>query len=214
MVEKSTLVKFGKHEHICQLRDQGLLHMKPISYFRQIEDEELRGDRYEGIAGVHRGDSGTATPENDLEHPFIINKWELLLELPQLERMNIFCLCAVRPSMGSFPVDDKNFRFGDYALVLVNPQEFINRISSKLKSLHIDHKADLVEYVSEDYTGEMGPFKKLSRFAYQSEWRLTCSGCSGEDIQIPIGDIKDICIVVKSIEVNQKLSEILNIPLS
>jgi len=208
-IEKATLVKFGQYEHICQLRDQGLLYMNTLLYFRQIEDEELRGDKFEGVADVKRGNSGKVTPKNDPENQFIVSRWEIRRDLPQLEKINVFCMCAVRPSMGNFPVDKRNFRFGDYALILTNPQEFIDRISSQLESGNINHKANLVEYIS-NYAGEVGPFRKLKDFAYQSEWRLVCyNGPSKERDDIRIGSIKDICIVVKSNEVNQRLSILL-----
>lgn len=119
-------------------------------------------------------------------------------------------MCAVRPSVGSFPIDQRNFEFGDYALILTNPQKFIDRISSQLESQQINHKANLVEYVDNNYVGEVGPFRKLKNFDYQSEWRLVCyNGPGKERNDIHIGSIKDICVVVKSNEVNQRLSIIL-----
>jgi len=38
-------------------------------------------------------------------------------------------MCAVRPLVGSFPVDERNLRFGSHALVTTNAQEFIDRIA-------------------------------------------------------------------------------------
>ena len=209
MVENATLVKFGQYEHICQLRDEGLLYMNNLPHFWQIEDGELRGDKFDSVAEVMRGSSGTATPENDPENPVRVRNWVIRRHPPQPEKINIFCMCAVRPSVGSFPVDKMNFRFGDYALILTNPQEFIDRISSQLKSQNIRHRADLVKYVGDDYRGEFGPFRKLIRFAYQSEWRLVCYDGNGKERIFRIGDIKDICIVVRKNEVNQKMSGLL-----
>jgi len=211
MVENATLVKFGQYEHICQLRDQGLLYMNTFTYFRQLEDKELRGDKFEGVADVHRGSSGILTPKNDLKNQFMVSRWEIHRDLPQFEKKNVFCMCAVRPSMESFPVDKRNFRFGGYALILKYPQQFIDRISSQLQSEKINHQANLVEYIGNDYVGEVGPFRKLNNFAYQSEWRLVCCEGIGKERTFSIGDINDICIVVGSKEVNQKISEILNI---
>lgn len=209
MVEKATLVKFSKYEYICQLRDEGLLYMKNIPYFWRIEDEGLRGDKFDSVAEVMKGSSGTATPENDPENPVRVRNWVIRKHPPHPERIHIFCMCAVRPSAGSFPVDKRNFRFGDYALILTNPNEFIDRISSQLKAQNITHKAALVKYVSNDYRGEFGPFRKLIKYAYQSEWRLACYDGIGEERIFRIGDIKDICIVVRKNEVNQKMSGLL-----
>jgi hypothetical protein len=212
MEEEATLVKFGRYENLCQLRDQGLLYMKSLQYFKKIEDEDLRGDKYEGVAEIKRGTSGTVTPKNNPGSPYIVRRWEIRWDLPHYKNINIFCMCAVRPSMGSFPVNKRNFRFGDHALILTKPQEFIDRISSQLKSQNINHKANLVEYFNNDYVGEVGPFRKPINFAYQSEWRLACySGHDKELNDICIGNIKDISIVVGSTDVNSKLSDLLNI---
>jgi len=121
MVEKQTLVKFGQYEHICQLRDDGLLYMNNLPYFWQIEDEKLRGDEFDGVAKVMRGSNGTVTPKNELEKPVKVTSWVIRVHLAQPENINIFCMCAVHPSVETFPIDKRNFRFGDYALILTSP---------------------------------------------------------------------------------------------
>lgn len=211
MREQATLIKFGKYEYICQLRDEGLLYLNNLPYFWEIEDEELRGDSFDGVAEVRRGRNGTATPVGDTENPLKVTNWVLRVHPSQPERINIFCMYAVRPSLGSFPVEERNFQFGDYALVLTNPQEFIERISSRLTSQGVKHRAALVDYVDDEYTGEFGPFKKLSRFSYQSEWRLVCYDGPGEVRRLHIGSIAEISAIVPSAEVNQKIRELLTI---
>jgi hypothetical protein len=170
MAENATLVKFGQYEHLCQLRDEGLLYLNNLPYFWKIEeDEELRGDPFDGVAEVLRGSKGTVTPRNGPGVPVDVHNWVIRVHPPEAEKMNIFCMCAVHPSAGSFPVDERNFRFGDHALVLTNPQEFIDRTASQLESENISRRADLVEYVDDEHMGEVGPFRKLRSFAYQSE---------------------------------------------
>lgn len=209
MVENATLVKFGQYEHVCRLRDEGLLYMNNLPYFWQIEEEELRGDKFDSVAEIHRGSSGRAIPENEPDKPVTITSWNLAMYPCQPERINIFCMYAVRPSVGSFPIDERNYEFGDYALILTDPQKFIDRISSQLKSQNVSHKANLVEYVDDNYAGQVGPFRKSKKFAYQFEWRLVCFDGPGKERVFHIGDIKDICIVVTSCAVNQRLSVLL-----
>lgn len=211
MVEKATLVKFGRQEHLCRLRDEGLLYLNNLPYFWKTEDEELRGDKCDGVAKILRGNNGTVTPANDPGKPMRVTNWVVRVHPPQPEKINIFCMYAVRPSVGNYPVDERNFRFGDYALILTNPQEFIDRIASQLKSQEIPGKADLVTYVDDDYRGEMGPFRKLRRFAYQSEWRVVCYNGPGGDWRLSIGGIADICMLVRSLEANKKISEVLTL---
>ncbi len=124
------------------------------------------------------------------------------------EKINIFCMYALRPFAGSFPVDERNLRFGDYALVVTNPQQFIDRIASHLKSQSIKGRTGFVEYVDDEHTGEVGPFRKLKRFAYQSEWRLVCYDGSGEAQKFSIGSIRDISTIMLSNEINEKMEKI------
>jgi hypothetical protein len=101
-------------------------------------------------------------------------------------------------------VDEKNFRFGDYALVLTSGHEFMNRVASTMKTQGITQaKGDLVEYVDNEYTGELDPFKKFKIFDYQFEWRLVCYDGPGGVRKISIGSIRDISIIIPSSEVNR-----------
>lgn len=43
-------LKFGEEKHIKDLFHNGSIYMNPIQYFRQIEDEPLRSDIYEGAS--------------------------------------------------------------------------------------------------------------------------------------------------------------------
>jgi hypothetical protein len=211
MFEKATLVKFGKYDNICQLREEGLLYMNNLPYFWQIEDENLRGDKFDSVVQALKGKSGIMVDENKPEDIFTISNWEIR-ELPKHpELINVFCMCAVRPSFGTFPVDKRNHQFGEYALVFVNPQEFTNRISTQLQSQHISHKANLVEYISNYPEGKIGPFKKREKYNYQSEWRLICFNGPGKERRVNVGSIQDICKIVTSDELDQTLLDLLNI---
>jgi hypothetical protein len=205
MGEPGTLIKFGQQEHLLQLQDEGLLYMNHLPYFWEIEDEELRGDPFDCIAEVARGPKIGFTVAGSKE-AFMEGNWTLRMYPTEPEKINIFCMYALRPLIeGTFPVDERNFRFGEYALVLINRDEFMRRIESILKSQRIIAKADLVEYVDDKYTGKLGPFRKLKRFAYQSEWRLVCYDGQGRPREILIGSIRDISVVIRSDEVNKEI---------
>jgi len=44
------LFKFGHRDHLHKLRTHGLLHAKPQEYFRELESDPQRGDRFEGTS--------------------------------------------------------------------------------------------------------------------------------------------------------------------
>jgi hypothetical protein len=204
MGELGTLIKFGQHEHLQQLQDTGLLYLNTPQYFWDVEDGELRGDPFDCIVTVARGPRVQFT----LEGQEIVAEGEWILRMfpPELGKINIFCMYALRPlTPGTFPIDERNFLFGDHALLLLNRDEFMRRMGIALESQKIRANADLVEYVDDKYTGEIGPFRKLKRFAYQSEWRLVCSHGTGGPREISIGSIQDISVIMPSDQVNKMI---------
>ena len=133
--------------------------------------------------------------------------WTLRMHPSEPEKINIFCMYALRPlTEGTFPINERNFLFGEHALVLMNRDEFMRRIELTLKSQKIVAKANLVEYVDDDYTGKIGPFRKLRMFSYQSEWRLVCKDGPGGPREIAIGSIRDISEIIRSDEINKEIT--------
>ncbi len=178
--------------------------MNKLPYFWGIEDEELRGDPFDCVAEVTRGPKVTMRLPDGTDL-VIGGNWVLRMHPPTPERINIFSMYALRPVIGNFPIDERNFRFGEHALVMMNPQEFMTRIEVTLKASEIEAKGDLVEYVDDDHTGKLGPFNKLRKFSYQSEWRLVCLGGSGGPRKIQIGSILDISALIRCDEINTLL---------
>lgn len=122
------------------------------------------------------------------------------------ENINLFCMYAMRPEYGTYPIDEKNFRFGTHALILFNSQEFINRLSLFIKQNSLTAKANLVKYIDNSHSGNVGPFKKLKTFEYQSEWRLVCKNTTGKEQKLKIGSLKDISILVKADNINNEIT--------
>jgi len=81
----------------------------------------------------------------------------------------------------------------------------MRRIESSLKSQGIRFEADLVEYVDDEHTGKVGPFRKFKKFSYQSKWRLVCYDGPGKPREIRIGSIRDISVIIRSDEVNKEI---------
>lgn len=205
MEQPGTLIKFGQLEHLQQLRDEGLLYLNNLSYFWNIEDEELRGDPFDCAVQVIRGPKVTMVMPDGNEAT-ICTDYTARIRPSEPEKINIFCMYALRPLIeGAFPVDEKNKRFGDHALILMDRDEFINRLESSLKSQMIVGDADIVEYVNDQHAGKLGPFRKFNRFSYQYEWRLVCYDGPGEPRIIRIGSIRDISAILPTDEVNRQI---------
>jgi len=203
MEESATLVKFGLFEHLFQLRDQGLIYMNNLLHFWKIEDEELRGDVNDSIDELMRGKKGKLKDNtNDIT---TISNWQLRIQPLDADKINIFSLYALRPHKGTFPIPQKNNKFGTHALVFTEPQVFIEKISTLFRENSIDARAGLVTYVDDNYAGKIGPFIKLRKFGYQSEWRIVCYNGPGIARKFFIGSLKDISIILPSQELNDKI---------
>ena len=44
-----SFVKFGQFEHIEKFQEQGKIYMNTVKYFKDLEDDCQRKDKYEGI---------------------------------------------------------------------------------------------------------------------------------------------------------------------
>ena len=206
MGEPAIIVKFGLLEHLKQLQTEGLLYMNPLRCFWKIEDEELRGDPADGIAELCRGDRAEA---RFVEYPDVVlslDSWTLRIPPPNADEINVYCMYALRPLHGSFPVDARNGRFGGHALVILEPQRFINAVHVELKREGIRHCAGLVEYYGDHFEGEVGPLRKSHRFRYQSEWRLICYGGNGDVRKVSIGSLASYSVLLPFDEVNDQVS--------
>jgi hypothetical protein len=146
---------------------------------------------------MDRGTSGSVMPLNG--EKLEVTNWTAVREPPNPEKINLFCMYALRQS--TFPVDAKNFGFGDHAVIVTNVPEFIDRVRSYIIDNKLAASCNLLKYV-DPYSGEMGPFRKLKNFAYQSEWRVVCKDGPGGVREERIGSIRDISIIMPSTEVN------------
>lgn len=204
MPEAGTLIKIGKQEHIAALHDEGLLYMNTLPYYWEIEDGEVRGDPHDGIDKLLRGESARISSDDGTEIPVTVIGWNLRIHPINPDEINLFCMYSLRRS--TFPVDDRAHEFGDTALILTRPQEFLDRIGAAMRDQNARGHGDLVEYVPDNYAGEIGPFRKLQKFSWQSEWRLvTYHGPKGPRT-LSIGCLHDISKIVSVAELNQFVS--------
>jgi hypothetical protein len=193
------LMKLGTKEHMEQFRT-GLLYMNTLSYFRDLEADTARGDRFEGVDSIlqpkHLGesfiDSGIPSigridiRKEDLAGPITI-------AMNQIAGCNLFCLYALtRTVKGSLFAADHEW-FGDSLVLVTNTPDFLNRVTKAAKEQKLPMRGAPVEYYDEyDYSGRVGRFKKSSRFAYQNEYRIAIEAGVDGPFRFEIGDICDI----------------------
>jgi hypothetical protein len=94
------LVKFGKREHLEQLRGRGLLYMKSLAAFRDLESDAARGDPFEGWDTVIQPrDIGEFTSKHPLVSQFVVPPLDLAgpvrIGLDRTVSCNVYCMSAI-----------------------------------------------------------------------------------------------------------------------
>lgn len=192
----AALLKFGESEHLALLRDEGLLYMNPLPFFWKCEGKDaLRGDHFDSVDAIRRGTKFAIGKSPD-QMQAMTGNFEFRIHPPDSQKINLFCMFAFVPNKTPLPIDERNFEFGTHALVVKDVDEFVKRMMTTIDREGILFERGLVEYVNDDHSGEVGPFKKLRKFEFQSEWRLVCYEGPGDVRQIRIGSIADISELV------------------
>ncbi len=179
--------------------------MNTLPYFREIEDIGLRGDPFDSVDEIQRGTKGHIVIA-DTEKKIQVTNFELRIGPDEPEKMNLYCMYALRAKRESYPIHEKNFEFGSHALIIYNAQVFMDKIRVVLKKKNTKGVSNLVEYLGDNHTGDVGPFKKLKRFAFQSEWRLVCNNGNGNPRKLIIGQINDISHIVEAQNINNEVT--------
>ena len=198
----ATFIKFGERKHMEGLLTEGHMYLNTFKYFREIEDGQVRGDRYEGASEIRRGTKGSITTSDGKDIGATIQSWELGVFPPSDSLTNIFSIFILTPL--NYPITDRVSEFGEWAFVVRNPDAFLDRIGRSLKSEEISGQGDRVKYLPNDYDGETGPFQKRKLFQWQSEWRLKIDGGNGGPRTIAMGDLSNIAFVCRTSELNSR----------
>ncbi len=225
---------FKKKEHADDFVRGSLFANRPC-YFKQIENRDGRGDKYEGAiipeldglsftltsTDIQTGEVSEITiPEEDFAAPPIIQPtW--------LDHFNVFCMYA-GDSGGTEKISADNLqclkkqleihedctKLGRYAVLIKNPKEFIRRVRFGAERENYRICWRFVRY----YDPEVGTapsesnldtiFNKPGQYEYQKEFRFAIdTGTLGSDpITLDIGDISDIAFSMDTPDINRLLS--------
>ena len=168
-------LKLGSEKNILDLFENGTIYMNTIEYFRKVEDEELRGDKYEGVSKVINSLPGTfKIPGIDREFNYI----KVHLKESYKEVLgNIYSLYAISskgfPNPLDFKFDERNLRFGTHGVLIKNLPLFFNKIESELKKNNLKFNHGFVDYYDkEEVSREITLFEKPLEFEHQKEFRF------------------------------------------
>lgn len=208
------LLKFAQREHLEAFRSQGLLYMNTTDYFRIIEDDPVRSDRFEGTDRIIQPlDIGTMSLTCNVTGQVInFNPSEIvgpvLFHFSRNLASNIFCMYSINRPTDLFPIDDRNIQFGDSFVMVLNTTEFIRRFCVAAKSLGRPFRIQAVDYFDPlSHSGETGIFRKSSEFSYQNEYRFAIQTGFTEPLKLYIGDVSDITTDIhRSVDIKNALN--------
>ena len=218
------LVKFFSNPRYADDFVHGRIFSNRLSKFKQDENNDVCGrmDRHEGTIAWLQPGMGRMTlngmdMSEDLAGPIQIQKeW--------LDHLHVFCVHAchngnldlssisndnIEVLRKELTIDDRCLSLGEYAVVVKNVPELINRMRSSARANDYRIAYKLVKYY--DPTTFHGNFRdiesvfwKQKQFSFQREFRFVIdSGKLGEcPLRMEIGDISDIALKFKSIELN------------
>ena len=193
-------LKLGSEKNILDLFENGTIYMNTIEYFRKVEDEELRGDKYEGVSRVINSLPGTfKIPGIDREFNYI----KVHLKESYKEVLgNIYSLYAISskgfPNPLDFKFDERNLRFGTHGVMIKDLPLFFNKIENELKKNNLKFNHGFVDYYDkEEVSREITLFEKPLEFEHQKEFRFYVENDKIKPIKIQIGSMKDYAEILK-----------------
>lgn len=187
------LIRISKREYLEDLQ-KGNLYMNHISTFQQSEDNYLRQDKLEGADSIDQvtwikllDDSGNTMEFNNeqLKSAYVTSK-------PTEIDVSIFSFLAINKSLTSRTdrIDERNFEFGDFFMIVLNPPKLVQMFNKKAKELNLSNYWGTVNYYDRNnHIGELNLLSKPKEFNYQNEFRLIIENEKKAPVKINIGNI-------------------------
>ena len=157
------LIKFGKKSHLEQIVE-GKIRFSPSSTYRRIENEMKKrgqGDALEGKMVIHASSGIIRDYETNEPLKIITEPFDSLLGIQNIENMPIFCLscyceedveiCENESSMIKLDKSHvkrqmKDFPESDYALIILEPEIFIDDINNIMGHTFVHDRIHYFDY--------------------------------------------------------------------
>ena len=220
-----------KEAYASSLLD-GRLYLNRVSWFKEQEcgNTSPRFDSDEGLNVIRMSESGTITlwPEDNPANKIVVTAGDLVgpvrVESNYLNSLNGYCLHAVHSGninidsitkadvahlQEQLQMDSKCYEFGEYAIIIKNVPEFVDRVMRSADEAGYNVWRGMVAYGKPLDLGRQFPdiaavFQKHSRFSYQREYRFVVDTKLIGDfpITLDIGDIRDIAMPILTKDIN------------
>jgi hypothetical protein len=201
----TAMLKIGKRCYVEEFV-RGKLFTQTLNHFANLEQDQLRGDGFEGttaflppgsVLNVRVGDEWV--PVNGIVDPLRFTAKDAL-------NVNVFCMYLLSVSAaGIVSLVPEIFSFGDTFAVVTHPDEFLRRVAEAGARAGQEVNYGRVSYIDETkHSGSVGPFKKRRSFEYQREFRIVMRPGKGQPFKLDVGDLSDLAFAFAMGELNQR----------
>lgn len=190
-----SFLKFGRQEHMLEFLQNGIIYMNPLSYFKNIEDNNLRGDNYEGVHQIWNPPAGKfKIPALNHEGNYLSMHLKESYENTLGNILSLYCISSYGfETPKDFHIDERIKDFGSHCVLIKDIPEFLSRIESQLNLSGLKYNKNFVEYYDKnDINGHITVFQKPSEFEYQKEFRFYIERNDILPLILKIGDLRDI----------------------
>lgn len=207
------LIKFQSAKRIEDLQN-GLIYINSLEWYRKHESKDgdvVVGDSFEAKFHVNKGKFKLIDTGEEIEI-----KDELITT--SVSNDYVYCMFGVNPYSNSFSFTNEQKEviknFGDTALVILDKDEFINRIRTVALKENYEIYSDFVRYYDENKDSvnlilsllsgiHNIAFWKRKKYKCQQEYRFLfhTKSYEREHLELSIGDIRDISRVFKTSEI-------------
>ena len=205
------LIKFGERQFMLDLFEKGIVYMNTVSYFKKLEEDDLRKDPHEGIASLKqiisvklKTESGVVFELTKAGDKPNLNSAQLIEEYPV--RGNLYCMYSISPEWVKKHdrFDPRCVDFGNlepFMVVIHKPAIFLKRVRDALGQLDLSERFGEVKYYDPMANhDELGMFYKSKKFDYQCEFRIYVEEHENGPLKLEIGSLKDIAFLVEANE--------------
>ena len=229
------LIKFFDEEEHATAFLEGTLFARRLRCFKEMEDADGRGDKYEGAIMPSTSGLTVTLEATDVETGEVVDKITMtegdfegppVMQPEWFDHVNVFCMYAGHSGNFEYicPENADEFKrqlelpedylhMGEHAVVIKNTTEFLKRVDAAVKKSGYGLRRGLVRY----YDPEIGTpvfasdvdtiFSKRLSYQHQKEYRFAIDkGDLGCDpITLDIGPIGDIAFQMQASEFNSSL---------
>lgn len=193
------LVKFGSKENMLKLINNGELRFSLSKEYNDLIDNPERGDLYEGAEWIENAEF----KKIEVDHP-TLGKYSFKPKKGKLGKLTqynyyylTYSLYAISASTFSdkniHKIDESHLEFGDSAVLIKEPYEFLNSITTELKKRQLQYEMNFVDYIDYNHEGKIltNPFTKKNDHLHQMEFRIIIENLKEEAEFITIGGIEN-----------------------